>query len=285
MRSRAIWPSVAAGALCAALAFAGCDDGASPLAGTWVRSRAIGADSDTWKLTLRDDGTYSMSHEHLENGVSTTTMFDSAREGDYTVGDDGRVSFSGGWMSDASGVTSLEDVAASYDTLSQESMYMLDESGNALFIGPDFNADSAYTAGDSYDLAFPAGDNSYARDSSLALTDGEGQIVERRDESYTYTFIDATHCAIQYAFATDPPTASGEGEVTADDCTYDYSDGQEVVGLDGATALVPLITFSYTLDGESRTDYFAMFNGALISYTPSLLSEVLSGNAYFKSAD
>jgi hypothetical protein len=283
MRSSAISPIIAAGALCAVLS-AGCDD-ASPLAGTWVRTRAIGPDSDAWTLILRDDGTFSMSHVHLENGVSTTSMYDNAREGEYEVGDDGRISFWGDSMSGASAVTSLEDLAGSYRTFTQRSMYALFDTGNALFIGPDFNVDSAYTAGDSYDILFSAGQNAYSRTASLSMTDASGTIIEKRIESYTYAFVDDTHCTVDYSFETIAPTATGEGSVAAESCTYEYGEGQEVEGLAGSTTTVPLITFEYALDGASRTDYFAMFDGVLVSYTPSLLSGVISGNAFIKSAD
>jgi hypothetical protein len=277
-------PFIVSGALCAVLAL-GCKDDSQLLTGTWVRTKTVSSDTDVWTLKFRDDGTFSMRHEHFENGVSADTVYGSAREGEYWIDDAGRISLSGGWMDGVGEVGSLSEVAAAYKTFSQKAMYMTDGTGTALFIGPDFNLDSAYTAGDSYDLLFESGQNAYARESSLVMTDASGAVVEQRDEAYTYTFIDDEQCTIEYSFTTVAPTATGQGVVAAESCSYEYSEGAEVVGLDGATAALPIIKFEYTLDGESRTDNFVVFDGVLISYTQSLLSGVLAGNAFVKLND
>lgn len=271
-------------ALCALLALA-CEDGAERLEGTWVRTKTVASDTDIWTLKLREDGTFSMRHEHLEDGVPAGSVHDSARQGRWRAEGGGHIRLSGEWMDGTDDIESLSDAAAAYKTFSQRSMYLLGDSGDALFIGPDFNLDSAYSSGDSYDLMFDAGQNAYARESSLVLTDAAGAVVERRDESYTYTFIDNERCTIDYSFTTEPPAASGQGRVPAESCSYEYSEGAEVTGLDGSTASLPVVRFEYVLEGHSRTDNFAVFDGAFISYTQSLQAGVLAGNAFVRAGD
>jgi hypothetical protein len=289
----------ASGVLCAlfAICSVGCDAGdgggaAKDLIGTWVRTKTFqpgtGSDPevDTWTLTFRADGTFTLVHVHEEVVAYTPVKETTARDGEYSVESDGRISLSGGWAENLDEVTSLDDLAAVYMNFTQNTFYMLIGSNNVLFLGPDFNIDSVYVAGDSYNLLFSDGGSTFQRESNLVLTDGSGTIVEQRIESYAYTLIDATACSVAYSFADVSASGPTDGTGTVTECEYFYEPDKPVDGLDGTQTTLPVIRFEYTLNNVPKVDNFAMVgDSALISYQPSLQTKVLVDNAYIKAAN
>jgi hypothetical protein len=284
---------------CALCAFCtlSCDTGggsggaAGDLVGTWVRTKTFqpgsGSDPeiDTWTLTFRDDGTFSQVHRHQEVVAYTQIVNTTAREGEYSVGSGGEISFSGGWAENLDEVASLDDLAAIYMTFTQDTMYMLDSSGTVLFIGPDFRKDSVYAASDSYDLLFSDGQSSYLRESSLVLTDGAGTVVEQRIDSYAYTLTDDVSCSVAYSFSNVSASGPIEGNGTVTDCQYFYEENKTVDNFDGTETTLPVIRFEYTLDGVGKVDNFAKVGDALISYQPSFQTKVLVDSAFIKASN
>lgn len=282
------------GALCAASALA-CDESgggaAADLAGTWVRTKifqpgdASDPETDTWTLALRADGTFTLTHTHEEVIALTPVEETTARDGEWSVGSGGRISFSGGWAEDLGEVSTLDELAAVYMNFTQDTMYSLGSTGDVLFLGPDFNHDSVYVFGDSYDLLFSDGGSSYLRESNLVLTDGSGAVIEQRIESYNYTLIDDTKCAIAYSFDNVSVGMPSNGAGTVTDCEYFYEEGKTVDGLDGANTALSVIRFEYTLDSVGKDDNFAVLGDALISYRPSSQTKVLVDNAFVRMSD
>jgi hypothetical protein len=287
------------GTLCAlcVLCNIGCDEAddggaAKILIGNWVRTKTFqpGTGSepeiDTWTLTFRANGTFTLMHVHEEVIAETPVKETTARDGEYSVGSDGRISLSGGWAENLDEVTSLDDLAEVYMNFTQDTMYMLAGSNNVLFLGPDFNIDSVYVAGDSYNLLFSDGQSTYLRESNLVLTDGTGTVVEQRVESYAYTLIDASACSVMYSFSNVSASGPIDGTGTVTECEYVYETDKPVDGLDGAQTTLPVIRFEYTLNNVPKVDNFAMVgDNALISYQPSLQTKVLIDNAYIKAAN
>jgi hypothetical protein len=280
------------GALCAAgtLSCDGSDGGAAAnLVGTWVRTKifqpgdASDPETDTWTLTLREDETFTLVHRHEEVTAYTPIVQTTARDGEWSAGSDGMISFSGGWAENLDEVNTLDELAAVYMNFTQVSMYTLGGSGDVLFLGPDFNHDSVYVFGDSYDLLFSDGGSSYLREANLVLTDGSGAVIEQRVESYNYTLIDDVKCSVTYSYNNVYASGPQSGSGTATDCEYFYEEGKTVDGLDGAATTVSVIRFEYTMDDVGKDDNFAILGDALISYQPSYQTKVLINNAYVKT--
>jgi hypothetical protein len=281
----------ALGAFGAVLA-AGCADdggGAQGLYGTWERQKiyqpgsASDPEIDTWTITFREDGTFTSTHVHEEVAGMAPQIDSTARNGKYSVGEGGRISFSGGWADDLTEVETLDDLAENYSVFTQETMYLLGGAGDVLFLGPDFNYDSVYIAGDSYNLLFSNGSNGYAREANLVLTGGDGTVLEQRLESFSYTLVDATVCSVAYSISNvGVPGSPAEATGTASDCTYTWTQGRVVDGLDGADTTVDTIQFVYTIDGFNMDEDFAFLDDALLSFNDGFESKVLVDNAYRK---
>jgi len=290
------WAFVSA-ALCALCAVysPGCDagggggDAAKALIGTWSRTKIFqpGTETephiDTWTLTFRADETFTLVHVHQETQYETTTVETHARDGEYSVKSDGKISLSGGWAENLDEVSTLDDLAAVYMTFTQNSMFLLAGSNKVLFLGPDFNIDSVYVAGDSYNLLFLDDGGTYRRDSSLVLTDSAGTIQEQRIESYAYTLIDDMTCSVAYSYSNVYLGTPTVAEGTAADCVYYFETDKAVDGLDGDQTTASVIRFEYTIDSVGKVDNFAMVgDDALISYQPSMQTKVFIDNAYVK---
>jgi hypothetical protein len=274
--------------------------GAPPeILGTWVRSKVFQATEeadpvyDTWTLTFRPDMTFTMSHVNQMVIAYTHVQRTTSREGTYTGGTDGSVQLSGGWVEDVADVNTLDGLAAIYMNFTQDTTYyMLGDTGDVMFFGPDFVRDSPFASGDSYNLLFSDGAGSYVRESNLELVDGAGEVVEKHLQSFAYTLVDELHCNVEYSFddsvlkwdAVTPEVKEGTG--TGDDCEYVFTPEQSVLGLDGNETTVSIVQFVYFIDGVETVDYFAVVgDGVLISYPDNHQDTVLFDNFYKKVAD
>jgi hypothetical protein len=295
------------GALCGLLAvlFLGCDGGGSSASvqvlGTWERYKFFGGSAstdlddieDTWTITFRPDSTFTMSHVNERIIAYAHHVTTTSREGTYTGGADGTVQLSGGWVENAADVHTLDGLAEIYMSFTQDTTYyLLGDTGDVMFFGPDFVRDSPFYSGDSYNLLFRDEQGSFIRESNLELVDGTGAVVEKRVESYTYTLIDDLHCSVTYSFDDDvhpidlSPTVK-QGSGTSDDCEYVFpEEPASVIGLDGNPVDVSTITFTYQVDGVEAVDNFAVLaEGVLISYPENHQDTVLFDNFYKKVAD
>jgi hypothetical protein len=303
---------VACSVLCGmfAVPVLGCGEDGSGVAkpeilGTWERYKFYEGSAetdqddieDTWTVTFRPDLTFSMSHVNKRIIAYADQVTTTSREGTYTGGTDGTVQMSGGWVENAADLTTLDGLAAIYMSFAQDTMYyMPGDTGDVMFIGPDFVRDSPFASGDSYNLLFSDGASSYVRESNLMVTDGNGDVIEKHVQSYAYTFIDQYKCKVTYSFDDDVLTLvdidhdvkQGSGTV---DCDYEFKENQSVKDLDGNPIDVSTVVFTYYIpdeDGDDvqTVDNFAILaDGVLISYPENHQDTVLFDNAYHKVAD
>jgi len=289
MVSRLGWPLGLAAFL--AISSSGCDDGSggsgADLVGTWVRSKnlVIGnhTRNDSWTVTFYKDGTFDLLHQRTEALETDPLEGVESRQGTYTVNEDGTLSITGEWLDLGAEVTSLADLEGNFYTYTQDTQFVVDEDRGLLFIGPDFNYGSSYTWGDSYNLLYNDGANNYTRTSHLVLLDTDGNTVEERAETYSFSIVDNVNCEGSYSSLVTQGGSTIDDSGTFTACTYAWDPGEAVEAIGGGTETVSAVRFEYSTGGGDYIEYYIGVGDHLLGYRVGYQSLALIDSAFVRA--